>query len=108
MPITINMYQHFKIGYGLLSPDMGRTCRLYIESSEDGHTRGFCGVGFSVVKFTIDATQDKCVALIGEPSPIRDRPAGRGLPFWMLFDGVRGRLCYMDVKGDSGVVADIK
>jgi hypothetical protein len=114
LPITINMHQLFKIGSGWFGSDMGRTSRLYVESSEDGHVRGFCGVyrNFPLVKFTIDATQDKCVALVGEPSqPIWHHAAGRGLPFWMLFDGVRGRLCYIDVKGDDDVfvvVADIK
>jgi hypothetical protein len=84
-----------------------RSHKRYIESSDDGHARGFWRFfvphdapmnlhpNRAIMRFTIDASGDKCVAVLGR---IRH-------PQWkeiedprrstcVLFDGVRGRLYY--------------
>ena len=74
----------------------------YVESSDDGHARGFWRFFMPhdapnrihpVIRFTIDASQDRCVAVLGQTlrpqwRQIGDLPWGRRI----LFDGVRGRL----------------
>ena len=56
-----------------------------------------------IVKFTIDATRDRCVATLGQVLPLpvewmHFKSHGLDIPNkWslMCFDGIRGRLCYI-------------
>jgi hypothetical protein len=88
--------------------------------SADGHARGFVGrlAGdddlslfasnvASIQKFTIDASQERCTAVLGEPTPVDQMPQ---INFHKAskFDGIRGRLCYDDPDSDdSSEVSDI-
>ena len=69
-----------------------------------------------IVKFTIDATQDRCVATLGQllPLPVEWKhfhtdPWDYG---WMRFDGIWGRVCYIRSEVTQGkqflVVMDVE
>ncbi|KAF8553689.1 hypothetical protein OG21DRAFT_1497572 [Imleria badia] len=79
----------------------------YVESSDDGHVRGFLrfsmpldasgnmSAHYLILRFTIDASRSRCVAVLGQISvpqwlKTHDPPWSRH----MLFDGVRGRWHY--------------
>jgi hypothetical protein len=61
---------------------------------------GYTANRHAIVKFTIDATQDRCVVTLGQLSPLPVElkhfhcmnPRDHG---WMRLDGIRGRLCYI-------------
>ncbi|KAF8548847.1 hypothetical protein OG21DRAFT_668985 [Imleria badia] len=70
--------------------------RTELSSSTDGFARGLCLVvidrdKIQIRKFTIDATGETCVGLVGDLSPL-------SLPSrcWEMvaFDGTRGRICW--------------
>ena len=105
---------------------------LFFDSSGDGYTRGLFttfdhypedadpdtfGLNQSaVVKFTIDATQECCVATLGQNFPLPAewkqfnciRPEDHG---WIRFDAIRGRLFYIRFEGKKKkvlVVIDVE
>ena len=113
LPITINLHDFAYIYHDWFGVYRNHKC--YVESSDDGHARGFWRFfvprdapmnlhpNRAMVRFTIDASRDKCVAVLGrirhpqwrqvdEPRRSSD----------VLFDGVRGRLYY------DGLVINIK
>ena len=81
-----------------------RNHKHYVEFSDDGHARGFWRFfvprdapmnmhpNRAIMRFTIDASQDRCVVVLGRIL----HPRWRGIddPTYVLFDGVRGRLYY--------------
>ncbi|KAF8554060.1 hypothetical protein OG21DRAFT_1509378 [Imleria badia] len=83
----------------------------YYDVSDDGYARGLFTrdpdpdrAAFGVMKFTIDATQDRCVAVLSGFSRARewvDIVAGFDRYSWnpyVCLDGVRGRLSYIGKK----------
>ena len=127
-PITIDRH-YVSIEGGVSNRDRLGFCQEYYDISDDGYARGLftrdptciATEGCGVVKFTIDATQDPCVAVLSpfsgvdqdsEVFPIieecraskRRMLSGEFSPFKntrMLLDGVRGRLSYVDHKGSD-------
>ena len=100
LPVTVDTHGVAQLDCG---PFKHRQHMTYIESSDDGHVRGF--VRFSelnrrvqpvsadlVVKFTIDASGERCIATLGSVMTTQiDNP----FPFAHIwFDNVRGRLCF--------------
>ena len=105
-------------------------CHEECDISDDGYARGLfarsrhCSHGpthgsanFGIVKFTIDATQDRCVAVLSQFSgvewdnighPFKNSPAENDSVF---LDGVRGRLCCVankDADDQAIVVVNIE
>ena len=105
---------------------------LFLDSSGDGYTRGlftafayypedgnpdpYCLNRSAVAKFTIDATQECCVATPGEFVPLpaewkhfnHIRPGDNG---WIRFDAIRGRLFYIRYEKNKNqvlVVIDVE
>ncbi|KIJ08117.1 hypothetical protein PAXINDRAFT_173094 [Paxillus involutus ATCC 200175] len=90
--------------------------------SADGHVRGFvsrltgddsCPHGdvINIQKFTIDASQEKCTAVLGEPAPVAFPQNLGGISAMISrfnftsnmsqeFDAIRGRFCY-DIDNGS-------
>ncbi|KIJ19575.1 hypothetical protein PAXINDRAFT_96861 [Paxillus involutus ATCC 200175] len=69
----------------------------FTTSSDDGHLRGFTG-GFDVSrvwKFSVDASKERCVAVLGEGCPMTSIDSFNFTWRKCEFDGIRGRLCYM-------------
>ena len=124
LPITIDVQEVAHVHH---APFLLTICqRCYIESSDDGHVRGIWRIvmphgpsgevssPFPTIRFSIDASGDKCVAVLGQilvPQwrQIYDPPWSRSL----FFDVVRGRLYYeriryiLGVDDDDGVVIDL-
>ena len=116
LPITID--QHcILIKGGVPIQEYLACCHEECDISGDGYARGLmarsrhCSHGrthgsanFGIVKFTIDATQDRCVAVLSQFSGVEWDTIG--LPFKnsppendsVLLDGVRERLCYVTNK----------
>jgi len=128
-PITID--QHCVLVKGEVpTHEYLACCHEDYDISDDGYARGLfarsrhCSHGpsdesanFGIVKFTIDATQDRCVAVVSQFSGVEWDSIG--LPFKnsspendiVSFDGVRGRLSYVinkDADGQAIVVVDIE
>ena len=66
------------------------------------------------MKFTIDATQDRCVAVLSQFSGVEWQAVVPPLTnsshenFAVLLDGVRGKLSYVNTKDSYVVVVDIE
>ena len=102
LSMNIDLHDITHVKYTRVGLSASNAC--FIESSDDGHARGFWKFfdsssgdpcGFLVMRFTIDASRDRCAAVVGriqapEWKQIRNPPHIRS----MWFDGVRGRLCY--------------
>ncbi|KAG6377948.1 hypothetical protein JVT61DRAFT_14742 [Boletus reticuloceps] len=100
LPITIVSHDVFSVR-GVWNGNL-------LDASKDGFVRGLCMVGFyadgsvtpnipMVYKFTVDATGERCVAVIGDPSPPwAELEPARHYEYTM--DGMRGRLWH--TKGD--------
>ena len=77
----------------------------FIHASANGLVRGFCVVGpvpkgAGIRKFTIDATGERCVGVVGRPAPIwPGAELNRWAPRTLDFDGTRGRLYYRRSHG---------
>ena len=98
-------------------------CHEYYDISDDGYARGLfmlhrhCSSteSFGVVKFTIDATQDPCVAVLSQFSGT-EWDAVFPVEYFSLenasaLDGVRGRLSYVnnqDSDDQAIIVVDIE
>ncbi|KAF9245403.1 hypothetical protein BU15DRAFT_59002 [Melanogaster broomeanus] len=70
-------------------------------SSDDGHLRGFTGGpsqrsdGLCVVrKFSVDASAESCVVVVGQPCPMPYIGWSDFTSGYYEFDGVGGRFCY--------------
>ncbi|KAF8439697.1 hypothetical protein L210DRAFT_3540024 [Boletus edulis BED1] len=123
LPITIVSHDVFSVR-GVWNGNL-------LDVSKDGFVRGLCMVGFyadgsvtpnipMVYKFTVDATGEQCVAVVGDPSPPwAELEPARHYEYTM--DGMRGRLWHtqgdvlqMDSSGKPddkdvlAVVADFK
>lgn len=103
LPVSIEVNDIFTVKGGLYDPFVSPT-GYYVKASDDGHARGFCrnrGENDSsnspwFTKFTIDATGDECVAVVGPASPPRWIHNDGPPCFSMIsFDGVTGRFCYL-------------
>ena len=105
VPMNIDIHEFAHVNRRWFSLYTDRTC--YIEFSDDGHVRGFWRFfvphvtsgsmrsSCPVMRFTIDASQDRCVAVLGrimapQWKQVADPPQARNI----MFDGVRGMLCY--------------
>ena len=109
-PITVCLHPVLTSENELLHRDI-HFGYVFFESFGDGYARGLfskryhypdAGVWTSnrdaIVKFTIDATQDCCVATLSQLSLPEEWKFHRMNPHahrWMRFDGIRGRLCYI-------------
>ena len=126
-PITIN--QHYALVKGKVPTGF---CHEFYDISDDGYARGFLAWdhsdgctpslrsgSLSVVKFTIDATQDRCVAVLTGRFRVSDVELKNTIVsplHWTdkvgaLFDGVRGRLSYVKSRYSDNpaiVVVDIE
>lgn len=103
VPALIEVNDIFTVEGGIYDPFVP-SHGYYIEASDDGHARGFCKIRVEndgvdstwIMKFTVDASGDECVAAVGPASPPRwshdDDP-----PFSSKhsFDGITGRFCYL-------------
>jgi hypothetical protein len=125
LPITIN--QHYVLVKGDVPTNFFRE---FYDVSDDGYARGFFAwdhahrdtprrgrLNVSVVKFTIDATQDRCVVDLCRRfrvSDVENDTIVSPLLQWMeevLFDGVRGRLSYVENRysdNQAVVIVDIE
>jgi len=121
-PITIDRHWVHIQGDLPTHDDFG-FCHEYYDISDDGYARGLFLVEHSsccVAKFTIDATQDRCVAVLSQfsesawddiMSPINAFSPDH---VSLLLDGVRGRLfCCVNSDDSDGpaqsiVVVDIE
>ena len=110
LPITIENHDVARTGDDP-SPlyDLDRPCNIYYGLSDDGYARGLLALEHChrkrscIVKFTVDATQDRCAVTLGQIMPTEwcqvvcpldcMYDAYLNLPY-ATFDGVRGRLFY--------------
>lgn len=80
--------------------------RVFFDASDDGYGRGFVITSLlqvsepladphplALYKFSIDASQDHCIAMASEPTELAPQDVFRYARCYM-FDGVRGRVCY--------------
>ncbi|KAF9237009.1 hypothetical protein BU15DRAFT_63516 [Melanogaster broomeanus] len=91
--------------------------------SDDGHVRGLIAILvedseqhdiYNIRKFSVDASQETCTVVLGEPSPVTFPHSLDGISDDMSrincltsrFDAMRGRLCY-DIHNSSSEVTDI-
>lgn len=105
LPMNINLQDIAHVNHPPFAMSMHHT--RFLECSDDGHVRGFLRFSmpldasgkmpsrFLILRFTIDASRDECVAVLGQISV----PQWRSVhdPSWsrhILFDGVRGRWHY--------------
>ena len=99
LPMTIDLHDIAHLNDVCGSP--GANC--HVGSSDDGHARGFWRFQVQyvtncirpVMRFTIDASQDRCVIVPGKiqnPQWKQIHDSQWTMPVWVLFDGVRGRL----------------
>ena len=124
-PITIDRHRILIKGE-VPTHDYIRSCHQWydFDTSDDGYTRGWftrshrCSLieSFDVAIFTIDATQDRCVAILSQFSsaewdaivfPMYSSPVEVG----MVLDSVTGRLSYVENKNlddQAIVVVDIE
>ncbi|KAG8215524.1 hypothetical protein J3R82DRAFT_9174 [Butyriboletus roseoflavus] len=107
LPVSIEVNHVFTVEgwlYNFKSPH-----GYYLEASDDGHARGFCGSSADayrpsprITKFTVDATGDKCVATVSLTLPPQlidiDDDALRLSTHMFSFDGVIWRFCYVRQK----------
>ena len=124
-PITIDRHSVLIKG-DVPTHDFLAFCNEYYDTSDDGYARGLftqdhrCTPTKSsgVVKFMIDATQDHCMAVLSQFSSVEwdttvvpPEPGSSPQDGSVLWDGVRGRLSYVDNKNSDGqaiVVVDIE
>jgi hypothetical protein len=119
-PITINRHRVLIKGAVSTNDHFG-FCDEYCDISDDGYARGlftpdrYCSPkSCGVVKFTIDATQDRCVAVLSQFSGVEWNAIVPPLAnssrenFRVLLDGVRGKLSYVDTKDSYVAVVDIE
>jgi len=96
LPMIIDLHDIANVSHGY------NPSNCYVDSSDEGHARGLWRFFAPrdatsdrdhidpIMRFTIDASQDKCVAVLGPLLNPQWRQIGD--PRWHLFDGVRGRL----------------
>jgi hypothetical protein len=106
LPMTVDLHDIAHANHGEFG-GLAEPSHRYVESSDDGHARGFwrffapydatgnLRLYNPIMRFTIDASRDRCVAVLGQIQIPQWRQIDD--PRWtacILFDGVRGRLYY--------------
>ncbi|KAF9222220.1 hypothetical protein BS17DRAFT_768166 [Gyrodon lividus] len=97
LPMSVDMQDLFTID--------GAMQESLTTSSDDGHLRGFCSgsalhgtaqvsIDCLIWKFSVDASKERCVAVLGEPCPMASIDSVNFAMGKCEFDGVRGRICY--------------
>ncbi|KAH0834259.1 hypothetical protein J3R83DRAFT_11615 [Lanmaoa asiatica] len=118
-PITIEQHSIIMTG-NIPSLDDLVHCKQYHDISDNGYARGLLALPRpheppyhrTIVKFSIDATQDRCVAILGQPLHAGMRHVmyrinvDKETRWDASWDGVRGRLCraYFDTAGPGFIV----
>jgi hypothetical protein len=126
-PITVRWHEVLTSRNEPIHQDLGRSYNFF-DSLGDGYARGlftkshhYPGVAEAhvvrsvslgeIVKFTIDATRDRCMATLGQGLPLpvewmHFKLHGMDIlnrSSLMRFDGIRGRLCYIRFEEDQMV-----
>ncbi|KAG6377857.1 hypothetical protein JVT61DRAFT_14638 [Boletus reticuloceps] len=108
LPITINMHDILKLEdalYGDHNRSLMTNWACCFQCSDDGHARGFwlgykrhvsrdSAMNDSVVRFTIDASQDKCTGVLGRLTRIHSGQIDCPLMMSYEVDTMRGKFCY--------------
>ena len=119
-PVTVEM-RHHRL-WKEVPTRLHKLRFLYVDVSEEGHVRGFCGWRFDswgahcennlhhIMKFTIDTRQDEWVIDCGKLSPVEWSHLGdTGLEESIIFDGMRGKICSVALTNRKNIlVVDIE